>query len=147
MVDLIVLLVLLALGYGFGTYREKRHYQSIFTREEELGNILVFESKFPADPVRNTGGELVSGNVVISVDYFKSFVAGLRKLIGGRLRSYETLIDRARREAVLRMKEEAQLMGANQIFNVKFETCSISKGANNRIGSVEVLVYGSALKD
>lgn len=146
MIELIILLVLLSLGYGFGSYREKKHYQSIFEREEEFSRVMVFETKFPADPIRNTGGELVTGNVVISVDYFKSFVAGLRKLIGGRLRSYETLIDRARREAVLRMKEEADLIGANQIFNVKFETCSISKGAKDRIGSIEVLVYGSAIK-
>ena len=41
---------------------------------------------------------LVHGNVVVSVDYFKRFVAALRNLFGGSVTSYETLIDRARRE-------------------------------------------------
>jgi uncharacterized protein YbjQ (UPF0145 family) len=47
----------------------------------------------------------VSGSVVVSVDYFKRFLAGLRTLVGGRVTSYETLLDRARREAILRCKE------------------------------------------
>ena len=105
-----------------------------------------FDTRFCADPARNSGGELVHGNVVISSDYFKMFVASLRKLVGGRLRSYESLLDRGRREAVLRMKQQAQSLGANQVINVKFETSSISKGAQGNLGSIEVLVYGSAIK-
>jgi uncharacterized protein YbjQ (UPF0145 family) len=87
---------------------------------------------------------LVNGNVVISVDYFKRFVAGLRNLVGGRVTPYETLIDRARREAILRMKEEAKACGAKMIVNVKYEMCSIYKGRRNKIGSVEALAYGTA---
>lgn len=147
MIEIILFLSLLILGYGVGSYREKRHYKSILEREEQLKHIMLFDSRFPPDASRGTGGELVLGNVVISVDYFKKFVAGLRKLVGGRLRSFESLLDRGRREAVLRMKEEAHQLGANQVFNVKFETSSISKGAEETIGSIEVLVYGTALKN
>jgi uncharacterized protein YbjQ (UPF0145 family) len=144
--DIVLILVLLTLGYGFGTYREKRHYQSIIEREALLQDILVFESRHCPNPSRTGGGHLVAGNVVISVDYFKMFVAGLRKLVGGRLRSYESLLDRGRREAVLRMKDKAKLLNADQIFNVRFETSSISQGAQGNLGSIEVLVYGSAIK-
>ena len=49
-----------------------------------------------------------SSRVVISLDHFKRFLAGLRALVGGRIRSYETLLDRARREALMRMKEAAR---------------------------------------
>jgi len=134
------------LGYGFGSHREKQHYLSIKTREAEMQNVMLFESRHYPSNRRISGGELVQGSVVISIDYFKQFVAGLRKLIGGRLKTYESLLDRGRREAILRMKEEAKELGANQIFNVKFETASISKGASGNIGSVEVFVYGSAIK-
>lgn len=146
MYELILLVVLLVIGYGFGSYREKKHFESIREREASLQNIMLFDSRFPPDMKRGSGGEMVLGNVVISADYFKIFVAGLRKLVGGRLRSYETLLDRGRREAILRMKEEAQRLGAQQIFNVKFETSSISKGVENTLGSIEVLVYGTALR-
>ena len=88
---------------------------------------------------------MVCGNVVISIDFFKKFVSGLRNIVGGRMSSYETLIDRARREALLRMKEAAAAQGANYVFNVKMETSSISKGHKDSIGSVEVLAYGTAI--
>jgi uncharacterized protein YbjQ (UPF0145 family) len=84
---------------------------------------------------------------VISVDYFKRFLAALRNLFGGRVTSYESLLDRARRESLLRMKEQAAALGAAMVFNVKYETASISKGRGNSIGSIEVLAYGTALID
>jgi uncharacterized protein YbjQ (UPF0145 family) len=146
MIDIIVILVLLTLGYGFGTYREKQHYESIREREAQMQNIMVFESRHGMSISRSSGGQLVEGNVVISVDYFKRFVAGLRKLVGGRLSTYESLLDRGRREAVLRMKIRAQELNADQIFNIRYETSSISKGAKDSLGSIEVLVYGSAIK-
>jgi uncharacterized protein YbjQ (UPF0145 family) len=145
MVDLIILIGLLALGYGFGRYAEKKHYKSIIKREKEFRGIPVVASRFP--PVRKTftDAKLVSGSVVISVDYFKQFIAALRNLVGGRVTSYESLVDRARREAILRMKAQADALNADIIFNVKLETCSIHKGKRNGIGSVEVLAYGTAL--
>ena len=69
----------------------------------------------------------------------------MRSIVGGRVSSYESLIDRARREAILRMKEQAATLDANYVFNVKMETSSISKGRRNSIGSVEVLAYGTAI--
>ena len=146
--DLIVFLILLALGYGFGRAAELRHFSRIRKREKELQSIPAIATKIPDPTMRPRQTQLVTGNVVISVDYFKRFIAGLRNLIGGRVTSYETLLDRARREAILRMKEEAKALGAKLVFNVKFETASISKGnRGNQIGSVEVLAYGTAFID
>ncbi len=87
--------------------------------------------------------QLVHGHVVISIDYFKQILAGLRNFFGGTIQSYETLLDRARREAILRMKESCPT--ANEILNLRIETSSISKGDGNRIGSIEVLAYGTAI--
>jgi uncharacterized protein YbjQ (UPF0145 family) len=146
MFDLVVLLTLLLLGYGFGRYAEKKHYRSIIKREKILRNLPVIASKFPPMYRTPPTTTLVSGSIVISVDYFKRFVATLRNIIGGRVTSYESLLDRARREAILRMKEQAKSQGGSMIFNVKIETSSISKGRKDTIGSIEVLVYGTALK-
>lgn len=156
MIEIAIVILLLALGYSFGSYRERKHYASIRAREAALADILVFESRFPAalnpslkqtvSPKESlTGGQMVLGSVVVSVDYFKMFVANLRKLVGGRLGSYESLLDRGRREAILRMKEHAKQLNANRVFNVRLETASVSKGDNGNLGSIEVLAYGSAL--
>lgn len=145
MIDLIIFFILLILGYGFGRYAETRHYKSIIARETALNRIPAIVLRFPPPSITTQRTTLVMGNVVISIDYFKQVMATLRSLVGGRISSYESLLDRARREAVLRMKEQAETLGANMVFNVKIETASISKGRNNNIGSVEVLAYGTAI--
>jgi uncharacterized protein YbjQ (UPF0145 family) len=146
MYGLAFFLFLLVFGYITGQYLEKRHYRSIIRREAAFRRIPVFATRhLPDDLEDGARTELVLGSVVISVDYFKRFLAGLRMLVGGRMKSYESLIDRARREAVLRMQDQARIKGAKSVFNVKFETMSISKGAQKTVGSVEVLAYGTAV--
>ena len=145
MYDLLVLVTLLALGYFFGRVAESRHYKSIIRREQEYRDVLAIASKIPPLGESLEASILVSGSVVISVDYFKRFLAGLRSLVGGRIVAYESLLDRARREALLRMKQEARKVGADKVFNIKLETASISKNARGGIGSIEVLAYGTAL--
>ena len=90
-----------------------------------------------------TEAQLVMGSVVIASDYFKQFVAWLRSIFGGHLSSYESLLDRARREAILRMKEQAQKQGANIICNVKFTTASVNKDASNS-STIEAMAFGTA---
>lgn len=145
MIDLIIFLSLLALGYGAGTWAEKRHYRSIMQREQETLNLPAVTLKsvgIPEHKIRSA--ELVHGSAVISVDYFKRILAGLRNVFGGKVKSYESLIDRARREALLRMKEMAG--GATIIVNVRIETSAIGKQSKRKnIGCLEAVAYGTAL--
>ena len=137
--------LLLMLGFAVGSIRERRHYRSIIAREAEFRDLPVFSARTAPtiDPPPRT--EMVRGSVVISIDYFKRFLAGLRMLFGGRVTAYESLVDRARREAMLRMREQARSRGARFVFNVRMETASISKGAGQALGSVEVVAYGTAV--
>lgn len=144
MFDLAIFISLLTLGYVFGRIAETRHFKSIVKRETELRDILCFSERLPPPELHSYSSQLVGGNVVISIDYFKRIAAGLRSLIGGRVTTYETLLERARREAILRMKTEARMQGAKQVYNVKLETASITKGKKNQVGSVEVYAYGTA---
>ncbi len=143
--ELTVFLVLLALGYGAGTLAERRHYHSINKREEELLHLPAITIKnLDLDEARIERAVMVVGSVVISVDYFKRILADLRNIFGGAVKSYESLLDRARREAILRMKEKAH--GASMIVNVRIETSSIGKRAfKGKLGSVEVIAYGTAI--
>ena len=145
LIKLGIFLTLLLLGFGFGRRAERKHYQSIHLREDELRHILVLNERFPPPGLLSHDINMVCGNVVISVDYFKTVVAGLRNLIGGNITAYESLLDRARREAILRMQAEAAKIGAETVINMKFETSRVSGNAGRSIGSVEVLAYGTAL--
>ena len=145
MEKLIILAILISCGYFFGRVIEKKHYASIITREEQLLRLPLTSSRYPLLPDRTVAkSRLVQGCVVISVDYFKRMLAALRNFFGGNIQSYETLLDRARREALLRLKESCA--DADEIINLRIETSSISKGGrDSRIGSVEVLAYGTAI--
>ena len=146
MADLIVFLFLICLGYFAGSWAERKHYRSIREREKTHLGLPVVSFRRLTEPERAERARLVAGSAVISVDYFKRLLAALRGIVGGRIKSYESLLDRARREAVLRMKEMAR--GADEIVNVRIETTSISKGATNRnksVSTVEALAYGTAV--
>ena len=126
MLELWIFVGLVVVGFASGYLLEQRHYRAIIKRENAFRSLPVIASKKVPDQFLPCRVLLVNGNVVISVDYFKRLVAGLRGLVGGHIRAYESLLDRARREAVLRMQERAKQQGANYIFNVKIETASIS---------------------
>lgn len=144
MIYLFSTLILIILGFVFGRLAESRHYHSIAQREAALVNLPNTAGRQLIIPMQHIEkAELVTGNVVISIDYFKRIVAGLRSLIGGPLQSYETLLDRARREAILRMKESCP--GASQIINIRIETCAIHGRQPGSIGSVELIAYGTAI--
>lgn len=136
---------LFVVGYVVGRWNERKHYTSIRRRERDLASVLTFSTRFPPDTIGDVQSRLVSGSAVISDDYFKSAMAGLYNFFGGRMRSYESLIDRARRESVLRMKAEARRFGAEMVINVKFQTFAIGGRNANSIRGVELLAYGTAL--
>lgn len=140
-----IFFALLAAGYLFGRRAERKHYESIFEREDQLRSVIVLNQRFAPPGMLSHRTAMVCGSVVISVDYFKTVVAGLRNLVGGNISAYESLLDRARREAVLRMQQEANQQGAAAVINLKFETARVSGNAAKAIGSVEVLAYGTAL--
>ena len=148
MVDLISFLVLLLATFAVGSVIERRHFRDIERRELRARNIVVttFEA-IPEDWVVERA-ELVTGSVVISLDYFKRFLAALRGIVGGRVEAYEPLMDRARREAVLRMIEEAHGLGFRHVINVRLETSRLATGRRNGEGTagVEVLAFGTGLK-
>jgi len=138
-------LFLIALGWGVGRTVEAAHLRRLDRLEADLLTIPITNLKRPPTGVDGAGGMLVVGAVVIASDYFKTFVASLRKLIGGEVRSYERLMLRARREAVCRMMHDARKMGATAVINVRYETSSIGRMSRNPSPMVEVIAYGTAV--
>ena len=147
MADLIIILSLLFLGYFAGSLIEKKHYQDIKKRERQTLHLPVvsFGAKQKVPPANEAA--LFLGSVVVSADYFKMFASALRNLVGGRVLVYETLLDRGRREAILRMKEQAIAWGANQVVNVRLETANIgNQNGGKGLVSIEVIAYGTGIR-
>lgn len=83
---------------------------------------------------------IVSGSTVRAKHAGRDFVAGIKNFFGGELKGYTELLTESREEAIKRMTEQAQSIGADAIINVRFSTSSISAGA------AELYVYGTAVK-
>ena len=148
MEEIIFFIFLLSLGYFVGNWVEKKHYREIKHRERQTIHlpIVSFGAKQKM-PLANESA-LFAGSVVVSADYFKMFASSLRNLIGGRVVAYESILDRGRREAILRMKEQAIAWGATKVVNVRLETASIGNQASGGKGlfAVEVIAYGTGLR-
>lgn len=141
-------LALLLVAYFIGSMIERRHFSSIRKRESKNASFPVVTFDTMPDAWKVDASTLVTGSVVISLDYFKRVIAGLKGLVGGRIKTYEPLLDRARREALLRMTENARRDGYDGIFNVRLETSRLasSRRDGKGIAGVEMLAFGTAVK-
>ncbi len=147
MIELGVFLILLVVGLFVGQANERRHFRELAVLEESLNDIAVYSGRGSVDDGAFRSATLVVGSVVIAEDYFKRVAAGLKSLIGGRLVAYESLLERGRREAIVRMKEQARRLGATQIVRLRLETASLSEdwSARRPMFSAEFIAYGTAL--
>jgi uncharacterized protein YbjQ (UPF0145 family) len=146
--DIIWFFLLVLVGFVAGTIAERMHYASLRKREAGLLDMAVattwdetLEGLPETDKVF-----LVTGCCVVSQDYFKRILASLKNIFGGRLGAYETLIDRGRREATLRMKESAKKAGCDMVIGMKLESAAIGDKTGQGIGCVEIIAYGTAIK-
>ncbi|WP_372815569.1 YbjQ family protein [Psychrobacter sp.] len=135
-------ILLFAAGWFFGSRHERQHLAQLSIAEQQLSHIMVSSERFYVPKlVAHTEGELVLGSVVIAQDYFKMIIARVLSIFGKNLTTYETLLDRARREALVRMRTEAQAKGYNHIYGLRLEVSNI-----NQLGSmVEAIAYGTAV--
>ena len=147
MIELGVFIVLLAIGLFFGRANEQRHFRELLELEATLRDVVTCSGRGPADDGQFRSATLVVGSVVIAEDYFKRVAAALKSLIGGNIVAYESLLERGRREAIVRMKEQARRLGATHVVNVRLETASLSEDWSGRrpMFSAELIAYGTAL--
>jgi len=82
---------------------------------------------------------LVQGSTVRAKHAGKDIMASFKNMFGGELGSYTELLRESREEALQRMTEQAQAIGANAVLNVRFSTSAIAAGAS------EILAYGTAV--
>lgn len=92
----------------------------------------------PGRRVRDHLG-LVQGSTVRAKHVGRDIAASFKNVFGGELRGYTELLNDSREEAIARMKEQAQSIGANAVLNVRFSTSSVAQGAS------ELFVYGTAV--
>lgn len=121
-----IFLFLIGLGVFVGRTTEKRHLRNLEERESAMKHIVITQLKsFPGYVPGAKPPEMLYGEVSIATDYLKTFFAKIRNIFGGEMQSYQTMLVRARREATLRILEEANAQGYNAVCNFRIETADV----------------------
>lgn len=82
---------------------------------------------------------LVQGSSVRAKHVGRDIMASVKNVFGGELKAYTELLQESREEAMQRLQQQAEAVGANAILNVRFSTSSVAQGA------AEIYVYGTAV--
>jgi uncharacterized protein YbjQ (UPF0145 family) len=148
LVALGVPLVLVLVGLIFGRANERRHLQQLAQRERRLEHFLITDLRsYAADADPQQGATIVVAEAVIATDYLKTLLALVRNIVGGEVQAYGTLVMRARREATLRLVDQARAKGLNAICNLRLEMADIGGTAGGRgIPLAAVLASGTAYR-
>jgi uncharacterized protein YbjQ (UPF0145 family) len=80
------------------------------------------------------------GSTVRARNVGRDFLAGLKNIVGGEISGYTQLLADSREQAIKRMLDDAQGLGADAIVNVRFTTSQVMQGA------AEIMAYGTAVK-
>ena len=82
---------------------------------------------------------LVRGNTIRARHIGRDIAAALKNIVGGEIRDYTKMMAESREQALDRMSEEAESLGANAVIGVRFSTSMIMQNAS------EILAYGTAV--
>lgn len=138
-------LILVPLGFIFGRFSEKKHLDSLEEREAVVSDFLVTDLK--SFPMLAEGGktpEMLVGEVTIATDYYKSFIGKLRNFFGGEMVCFEVLKMRARREATMKIIEQARAKGFNAVCNLRLDTADIGGSTLSNKSAITVSILASA---
>jgi uncharacterized protein YbjQ (UPF0145 family) len=100
--------------------------------------IMVTTDFVPGKTIKKTFG-LVRGNTIRARHIGRDISAALKNIVGGEIRDYTKMMAESREQALDRMVEEAEALGANAILNIRFSTSMIMQSAS------EILAYGTAV--
>jgi len=101
--------------------------------------IIVTTGQIEGKRITETLG-LVKGSTIRARHLGHDVMAGLRNVVGGEVKDYTVMLAEAREEALQRMVEQAEKMGANAVVGARFATSMVMSGA------AEMLAYGTAVK-
>lgn len=83
---------------------------------------------------------IVKGTIVQSKNFGKDFMSAMKTLVGGEITDYTEMLNEARQIAIKRMVDEAAVLGADAVINIRFASSSMMQSA------AEVVAYGTAVK-
>jgi uncharacterized protein YbjQ (UPF0145 family) len=137
--------LLLLFAWGVGAWMATRHEADLAEREPTVAHLQVHNTGRLEDAVAGPNPPaMVASEVTLGVDHFRGFLGQWKNLFGGQVRSYQMVLDRARREVMMRLLEQAHSLGYNAVANVRIDFVDISGSALTRRKAADVSVLATA---
>lgn len=130
-----------------GNYIASRHEADLRRRSATVAHIRATDTRMMLDAKAGANpAAIVTSEVTLGIDHFRGFLGKLKNIFGGEVRSYQTTLDRARREAVTRILEQAHAKGFNAVANLRVDFADIGGNATmaQKAAMVSILAVGTA---
>lgn len=157
-IELIIFLLLfgvpLLIAWIAGLLVTRAHEADLARRFTGLGQVNVHDLKclLDADPRARDDhtppATLITAEATLGVDHCRGWFGQLKSLLGGQVASYDRVLDRARREVLMRLRERAVERGYNAIANVRIEFADISgsQAYRRKMAMVSILAAATAYR-
>ncbi len=128
-----------------GNWIASRHDDDLTQRARAVADIRMTDMKLLIDPVNGPQPpSLMVSEVTLGIDHFRGFLGNLKNIFGGEVRSYQTTLERARREVIMRLLEQAHAQGFNAVANLRINFVDISGNATKARKASSVSIIASA---
>ena len=140
------------LSWAIGRWYQDRLHGALLENEKKEGSTLQDENYISTssqmDSMSAQSSTLLHVSICVGPSIGQMFFMWIKGLFGGRLHSYDVVLDYGRREVLLRLKRQAQQLGCSSIQNIRIETSMVQFAKNNKSkqASVEFLAFATGIR-
>ena len=151
-IPILTIIVFPTLSWAIGNWYQNRLMSALLENEKQEGKMLQSDKHLSTSSSMTSmaaeSSTLLHVSICVGPSWGQIFFMWFKSLFGGRLHSYDVVLDYGRREVLLRLNQQAKALGFSSIVNIRIETSTVSfaKNNNNKTSSVEFLAFATGLR-
>ena len=152
-IQIVTTIVLPTLSWAIGNWYQNRLMNALLENEKRGGKMLQSDmhlsTSSPMTSMSADSSTLLHVSICVGPSWGQIFFMWFKSLFGGRLHSYDVVLDYGRREVLLRLNQQAKALGCSSMVNIRIETSTVSFARNNnssKTSSVEFLAFATGLR-
>jgi uncharacterized protein YbjQ (UPF0145 family) len=140
------------LSWAIGRWYQDRLMSALQLNEKQQGNMLQSDQHLSTQSLMTTmaaeSSTLLHVSICVGPSMGQIFFMWFKSIFGGRLHSYDVVLDYGRREALLRLNQQAKNLGCSSVVNIRIETSTVSFAKNDKsnTSSVEFLAFATGIR-
>ena len=152
-IPIVTTIVFPTLSWAIGNWSQNRLMSALLDIETRGGKMLQSDmhlsTSSPMTSMSADSSTLLHVSICVGPSWGQIFFMWFKSLFGGRLHSYDVVLDYGRREVLLRLNQQAKALGCSSMVNIRIETSTVSFARNNnssKTSSVEFLAFATGLR-